>query len=180
MVNCLSRLPFELSRLPSTLTLTWLRQCASTRAAAMRMSYRPVWPQLTHTCGTINIRSALSSLSLFHFHFFSLSLSFFFTFTFSLSLFHFHFFHFHFFHFHFFHFHFFLTWSDQGRVWAQICLAQWIKWYSSTRLWPKWSLLREYWRLKRGKINFFLVSRLPEKGRPGGKSATAIPFPPLR
>ena len=36
------------------------RQCASTRAAVMLMSYGPSWPHLTPSCSTINIPAALS------------------------------------------------------------------------------------------------------------------------
>ena len=50
------------SSLPDAFRLSHivLRQCASTRAAAMLVSYGPPWPHLTRSCGTINIPAALS------------------------------------------------------------------------------------------------------------------------
>ena len=53
--------------------------------------------------------------------------------------------------------------SDHPGVWAQICLARWMKWHSSTRIWPRGSLLREYRHLKRGKVNFFLGQKSADK-----------------
>ena len=49
----------------------------------------------------------------------------------------------------------FPTCSDRHRSWAQIYLARWIKWYSSTRYWSRWSLLWESRHLKSGKVSFF-------------------------
>ena len=50
----------------------------------------------------------------------------------------------------------FPTCSDRHRSWAQKYLARWIKWYSSTRYWSRWSLLWESRHLKSGKVSFFL------------------------
>ena len=45
-----------------------------------------------------------------------------------------------------------VTWSDHPCVWALICLAQWIKIYSSSRCYSISSLLWESWRPKNGKV----------------------------
>ena len=57
----------------------------------------------------------------------------------------------------------FPTCSDRHRSWAQIYLARWIKWYSSTRFWSRWSLLWESRHLKSGKVSFFLGKKKKKK-----------------
>merc|ERR1712110_659529 len=51
-----------------------------------------------------------------------------------------------------------VTWSDHPCVWALICLAQWIKIYSSSRCYSISSLLWESWRPKNGKVKTLVTN----------------------